>query len=201
MLLIFTRYPREGDVKTRLIPLLGKTGACTLHQEMTMHTLNQLGSYPYLQVWYDGHCEKSMQDWLGAEYSYKRQPAGGLGEKMLYAFRKVFAKGEDKAILVGTDCPGINISHIEKAYSKLDLADVVIGPAEDGGYYLIGMKQADSRLFSGIHWGTDQVCEATVERARLAGLDTAFLETLADVDRPEDIHVWHQFRDCSSGKR
>jgi uncharacterized protein len=192
-LMIFTRYPIQGSVKTRLIPLLGDSGACILHQKMVLHTLEKLDPFSSLQIWYEGAGEIEMRKWLGCKYIYKQQTQGDLGERMLHAFREAFAAGETKALLVGTDCPGITLMHVEEALLKLDQSDVVVGPAKDGGYYLIGMKAAHEDLFRAVPWGTDQVFQITEERARKERLEISLLEELADVDRPEDVAVWYHF--------
>jgi uncharacterized protein len=192
-LMIFTRYPIKGLVKTRLIPLLGDYGACILHQKMVLHTLEKLDPFPSLQIWYDGAGEFEMRKWLGCKYIYRQQTQGDLGERMLYAFREAFAAGESKALLVGTDCPGITLMHLEEGLMKLEQSDVVIGPAKDGGYYLIGMKAPHEDLFRYVPWGTDQVFQITEERSRQEGLEISLLEELADVDRPEDLPVWYQY--------
>ncbi len=134
-----------------------------------------------------------MRNWLGHDFAYRRQPAGNLGIKMIYAFEAVFAEGESKAVLVGTDCPGITRDHITDAMERLDNVDVVLGPAVDGGYYLIGLKNAYPSLFKDIPWGTGQVCAMTSKRASEAGLAVSFLDTLADIDRPEDLSIWQNF--------
>lgn len=190
-LLLFTRYPRRGKVKTRLIPHLGPEAACTVHNELTRHTLEQVGSYPDLQIWFAGGNIAGMQAWLGKGYCYRKQPGGTLGEKMHYGFQQVFAEGKEKAVLIGTDCPGITLEHITTALSMLDCRDVVLGPAVDGGYYLMGLRAAHAELFADIPWGTDRVFAITQKRAAAAGLSVSFLETLADIDRPEDLPHWY----------
>jgi uncharacterized protein len=192
-LIIFTRFPVTGSVKTRLIPLLGESGACALHQKMVSHTLKKLYSFPRIQIWFEGSDEYEMRTWLGDKYEYKKQIQGDLGEKMLHAFQEVFSTGETKAALVGTDCPAIDLLHIEETMQNLDRSDVVIGPAQDGGYYLIGMKAPHEGLFRAMFWGTDQVCKITKERAELEKLEVSLLEVLSDVDRPEDLAVWDHY--------
>ena len=196
-LIIFTRYPRVGRVKTRLIPHLGPEGAYDLHTELTEHTLKQLGTFPKLQIWFTGEAEAAMQDWLGRGYCYRRQAAGTLGEKMDQALQQVLAEGNDKAVLIGTDCPGITLSHIEMAFQKLESHDVVLGPAADGGYYLIGLRSAHPELFRNIPWGTDRVCALTAQQAAVAGLSVSYLETLADIDRPGDLAIWDEIKKAS----
>lgn len=186
-LLVFTRYPEPGRVKTRLIPALGAAGAERLHRQMAEHTIKKLGCFACIEVCFDGGGEKEMREWLGGGLSYTPQGKGDLGRRLLFAFSRAFREGEDKVVAVGTDCPALEACHVEKAFGILDRFDLVLGPAEDGGYYLIGMNRLLRELFEDIHWGTGRVFMETIYKAYLSGLKTGLLERLADVDRPEDL--------------
>lgn len=196
-LLIFTRYPEAGRVKSRLIPALGAEGAQSLHRLMTEHTLQRLDGFAGLEVCYDGGGERCMRKWLGNKLSYSPQGEGDLGKRLLRAFSRCFKQGEDKIVVVGTDCPGLTAFHVQEALQLLDDYDVVLGPAVDGGYYLICLGALYEELFVNISWGTSQVLQETLEKAELLGLKTILLEKLADVDRPEDLTVWDAFREIS----
>ena len=128
-----------------------------------------------------------MASWLGEGIIYRPQGPGDLGRKMLRAFRGAFREGAEMAALVGSDLPGLDGRIVEKAFCLLRRADLVLGPALDGGYYMAGMKAPCPGLFEGIPWGTDLVLDETLARGRSLGLRKELLEPLADVDRPEDL--------------
>ena len=128
-----------------------------------------------------------MENWLGF-HQFKRQSNGDLGDRMRNAFFDAFHDGMDKVIIIGTDCPQISPLILTDAINGLDRADLVLGPAHDGGYYLIGQKRTNSFLFTDIPWGTEMVLEKTIESATQHNLNITKLEPLHDIDRPEDIH-------------
>ena len=196
-LIVFTRYPEPGQVKTRLIPALGAEGAAELHRRMTEHTLRRvrqfLTSHPVsLRIQYDGGNREGLQRWLGADLRLVPQAHGGLGRRMDLALTGSFEKGVGRVVLIGTDIPGIRSAHLARAFSALGNKDVVIGPAGDGGYYLIGLRRPVRALFEGISWGTGEVLGKTLDIAAAQGLSVELLDRLDDVDRPEDIWVWEQ---------
>ncbi len=188
-LLIFTRYPEAGRVKSRLIPALGAEGAQSLHRRMTEHTLERLNCFADMEICYDGGGERRMREWLGNKLSYSSQGQGDLGKRLLHAFSRGFKQGEDKIVVVGTDCPDLTASHVQEAFGLLDKYDLVLGPAFDGGYYLICLRTLHKALFEDIPWGTNHVLQETLKRADLLNLKTVLLEKLADVDRPGDLAV------------
>jgi rSAM/selenodomain-associated transferase 1 len=196
-LIVFTRYPEPGKTKTRMIPLLGSEGAATLQRQMTEHTLAQVkqlqNQYPIsIEVYFAGGNPQLMEDWLGSNIVYQRQGEGDLGFRMVSALQSAFNNGSSGVVIIGTDCPGLNSQIMEQAFAVLANHDIVLGPAQDGGYYLIGLRRLIDELFSGISWGTSEVLQQTVEIAKQIDLAIAYLPTLADVDRPEDLPVWKQ---------
>ena len=195
--IIFTRYPEPGKTKTRLIPSLGPDGATELHCRMTDHTLarvRELQSHRpvSLEVRYEGGNKHLVEQWLGPDIPSRPQGGGNLGERMERAFRQSFQAGMDRVVLVGTDIPNVTAPILLKAFENLKYADLVLGPARDGGYYLIGLPRAYPQLFVDMPWGTEKVLERTVGVADELGLSVVFLETLDDVDRPEDLHLWEE---------
>ena len=196
-LIIFTRYPQPGKTKTRLIPLLGPHGAAGLQRRMTEHLLAQAREFQKhrsvsLEVRYEGGNTHLMKKWLGTDLSFRPQGSGDLGQRMARAFREAFHGGMDRLVLVGTDIPGITPGLLSGAFEALAQVDMVLGPALDGGYYLIGLRHAFPQLFVGMPWGTEGVLERTRHVADGLGLSVALLETLDDVDRPEDLPFWEK---------
>lgn len=200
-LIVFTRFPVAGVTKTRLIPALGAAGAAGLQRKMTEHTLKRVGRAhiipkPDVEIRYAGGDKKQMQAWLGDAYRYQPQCGATLGDRMAAAFENAFQSRVDQAILIGTDIPALTPAILEAAFEKLGNADVVLGPAKDGGYYLIGMHReafpAARTLFANTPWGAARVLADTLEMAALSGLRTRLLEELTDVDSPKDLPIWEQ---------
>jgi rSAM/selenodomain-associated transferase 2/rSAM/selenodomain-associated transferase 1 len=196
-LIVFTRYPEPGRNKTRLIPALGAVGAARLHDRMVRHTLNWaerlVASQPIdLQIQFTGADETAMAECFGSQFVYVSQCEGDLGHRLERAFHESFAGGACRVVVVGTDCPGLSEEVVRHAFDHLRDHDFVIGPAADGGYYLIGLARHAASLFCNIAWSTDQVLEQTLAAAIEADLSIAVLPTLEDVDRPEDLERWEQ---------
>lgn len=196
-LLIFTKWPEPGQCKTRLIPALGAVGAARLHARMVARVVLQARrvaqAHPIaISVYHDGGCAQDFGTWLGPDIPFRTQSSGDLGVRLNAAFAAAFASGLTRVVVIGTDCPDLDESLLSAAFEQLDSSDIVLGPAEDGGYYLIGLTSVQPRLFEGIAWGGDQVCRDTLERAAQLELTVALLPKLSDVDRPEDIFVWEQ---------
>jgi rSAM/selenodomain-associated transferase 2/rSAM/selenodomain-associated transferase 1 len=203
-LIIFTRFPEPGKTKTRLIPALGAEGAAHLQRQMTEHilaTVATISDRPGLtiEVRHEGGNIGLMQEWLGPQFSYRPQGPGHLGRRMARAFAAAFRNSKGTAVIVGSDIPGISANIIQQAFEALQKNDLVLGPAHDGGYYLIGIKKTlpaatYTRLFEGIDWGTGVVLSQTLQAARESRVRFILLESLSDVDRPVDLHNWHEVK-------
>jgi uncharacterized protein len=187
---VFARAPRPGAVKMRLVPLLGADGAAGLHAKLVKKTLETVRAAGFRRIELHGapDCDDPFFCFCAGHYgvTLASQAPGDLGARMLAAFESMLAV-HARVLLVGSDCPGLTARHLRQAERSLrDGADAVLGPCEDGGYALIGLKRVDARLFGGIAWGSDSVAADT--RARLAELGWRWheLETLWDIDRPED---------------
>ncbi len=196
-LIVFARYPTPGKAKTRLIPALGPQGAADLQRRMTEHVLERVGEFARgrhisVEVHHDGGSTRLMNYWLGREFRYRRQGKGDIGARMAHCFRETFADGTERAVLIGTDCPGITPDIVHDAFDSLDRNDVVVGPANDGGYYLIGLRRPVPELFVGIPWGTDAVIKDTLLTAKKLALSIHLVKTLGDVDNPEDLPIWER---------
>jgi rSAM/selenodomain-associated transferase 1 len=198
-LIIFARYPEPGKTKTRLIPALGPEGATDLHRQMVEYTLTwarQLknDSGVSLEVRYEGGDERRVRQWLGPDIPRCPQVNGDLGARMSQAFDEAFSAGMRRVIIVGTDCPGLTGGLAHTASEALKDNDVVLGPAKDGGYYLIGLRKPIPQLFGKIPWGTGEVLAMTLGIADGLKLRTFLLEPLDDVDRPEDLGIWEKVK-------
>lgn len=193
-LILFTRYPEPGKAKTRLIPALGLEGAARLQRQMTERTLTisrhlEQSRDVSIEVRYEGGNRDQMRQWLGVGLSFQHQGDGDLGVRMARAFRKAFQAGMRRVMIIGTDCPGLTAELLQQAFDALEKTDLVLGPATDGGYYLVGLRRELPELFEEIPWGTDEVLELTMRKASQIGLRPAFLESLDDIDRPEDLQL------------
>ena len=196
-LLLFTRYPEAGRSKTRLIPALGADGAAQLQKSLTERIALQASALTEKHgiqtvVHYCGGNKKKMVSWLG-KLPYVPQTHGDLGMRMQAAFRHAFTAGAGKAVLIGSDIPGIDTKLLADAFAALQNSAVVIGPSHDGGYYLIGIcadiaDQLYPLLFAGIAWSTPAVFAATCERLATAAFVPAVLPVLHDIDTPEDLN-------------
>jgi len=191
-LTIFTRYPEPGHTKTRLIIALGEEGAAALQKELTEQTVQKVDQLVKTStvepvICFEGGDLVSMQNWLGPDRRYHQQGHGDLGEKLKKSFNDAFSAGALRVVTIGCDCPGLSKEIIGRAFDALYLKDLALGPATDGGYYLIGIKYPIDALFEDISWGTDKVLEKTVSLAQQLGLSIEILKELHDVDRPEDL--------------
>jgi rSAM/selenodomain-associated transferase 2/rSAM/selenodomain-associated transferase 1 len=191
-LIVFTRYPEPGATKTRLIPLLGPEGAAHLQRRMTAQvvaTARTLAQHRpvAIDVRFEGGNRSLMKEWLGAAVSYRPQGAGDLGERMKRASDEALRGDAESLVIVGSDCPGLTARLLAQAFDELRSKDLVLGPAQDGGYYLIGVRRVVSEFFTDMRWGTGEVLERTLRVADELALPTAQLVPLNDVDRPEDL--------------
>jgi rSAM/selenodomain-associated transferase 1 len=197
LLLLFTRYPEPGLVKTRLIPVLGAAGAAGLQRRLTAHIMRVAQNFSGsantdLIICFDGPQVRQMQQLFGAEFCYQPQSGGDLGHRMWSALAAAFSQERRQIVLIGSDCPEISERVLTLAFSLLTEHDLVLGPARDGGYYLIGLNASYPELFQDMPWGTAAVLPKTLARAQLLHLRTVLLEPFTDIDRPEDLPVWDQ---------
>jgi len=196
-LIIFTRYPEPGKTKTRLIPALGSIGAANLQRQMTEYTLFQVKQLQKLinislEMRFAGGDLQLMQDWLGADLVYQSQGDGDLGSRMARSLYDSFQGQAKQVVIIGTDCPGLNSQILAQAFEQIYTVDLVLGPAIDGGYYLIALRRFIPELFANIDWGTSQVLQQTVDIAHKLNLSYHHLPPLADVDRPDDLTIWQR---------
>ena len=181
---LFTRYPEPGRAKTRLIAALGAERAAQLHRLLTERAVQAVRSSGLkLELRTTGAPTAAFAEWLGP-LSLVDQGEGDLGERLERAGPPY------PTIFIGSDAPDLTPDLLRRAAQALDKAAAVIGPAADGGYWLLGLSRAVDGVFNGVDWGTSVVFGQTMERIAAAGIDPAVLPELADCDRPEDLARW-----------
>ena len=207
-LIVFTRFPEPGQTKTRLIPTLGRRGAAELQRQMTEHLISTAVKTVQppeltLEVRHEGGNAALMRSWLGGQFIYRAQGPGDIGQRMVRAFEEAFQTETERAVIVGSDIPQISADIIRNAFEELKKRDLVLGPAKDGGYYLIGMQRGVSfeaipRLFSDIKWGSREVISQTLKAAKSLGLRFSLLKELEDIDRLEDLRIWKKIKNATA---
>ncbi len=204
LLIQFARAPVVGKVKTRMLPHLSAEQACELHCELAEWTTRQLllfeeGELELAVAGDTSHALFSRCRALGVT-RVSQQCGENLGQRMYHALRGGLVEFES-VILVGSDCPEIDVAYLRQAVEALQHADVVLGPATDGGYVLIGARAISAALFEGIPWGSDQVYASTLAALADTALSCAQLRPLNDIDRPEDLHRWHALNEARPIRR
>ena len=185
-LIIFVRKPELGKVKTRLAATVGDEKALAIYKELLQHTF-EITSVTDADkfVFYADEIETGDL-WSGPRFFKAVQSNGDLGEKMKNAFRSLFQKGYDKVLIIGSDCFDLSAALIHQAFELLDKDNLVIGPAKDGGYYLLGMKKMVAVIFKNKKWGTSSVYNDTIKDLSKNNLSYAILPLLRDVDTEDD---------------
>ncbi len=186
-LILFAKFPRPGEVKTRLGKDIGHDQAAMVYRQLAerVFELGERAMAHGIQVFlfYASTADESaVRQWVGRDFHFFPQKGTSLGDRMLSAFETTFTCGAGKAAIIGTDIPDLDDTAVADAFAALDVSDVVIGPATDGGYYLLGMRSPARDLFSGIAWSTENVFRKTVDKITHLGLSLAVLRTLTDID-------------------
>jgi rSAM/selenodomain-associated transferase 1 len=194
---VVIKFPVPGTVKTRLAKDIGEAAAATIYRQLAEGVLRRTRpkrrEYDRIIFYSPADMRDRFGEWIPGE-RFRPQRGGDVGEVMSNAFNEMFEDGAAKAVLTGTDIPGLHRGIIGQAFSELDGSDVVIGPAEDGGYYLIGMKLPWPELFCGISWGTAKVLRETLSRIKELNLTFSILTLLSDLDRVEDLPALDSLR-------
>ncbi|MFH1153512.1 MAG: TIGR04282 family arsenosugar biosynthesis glycosyltransferase [Pseudomonadota bacterium] len=190
-LIVFVRAPEQGKVKTRLARHLGETLVLAVYRglvEQILAAVYQSGIRTVICYCPDDK-GAMVSDWLGTDPEYRPQSGDDLGDRMFQALDHAFSSGCSRALLMGSDIPDVTAAHLLEALSILDQCDIVLGPALDGGYWLVGLNRngLDRSLFHNVDWGTDRVLSATTKTAAALGLTVGFAATLRDVDTLEDL--------------
>jgi hypothetical protein len=191
-LALFARWPEPGRVKTRLSPALPAALACDLYRALLADALAAAAASP---------ADARSLHWAEAPAGHAADPAPGgfevrdqrgadLGERLEHATSELLGAPGARVLVIGADCPDLDAARIAAGFAALKRTELVLGPARDGGYYLIGLARPASALFRGVDWGTSRVLAQTRERARALELSVTELEPLDDLDTPADLARW-----------
>ena len=186
-LIIFIKNPSEGKVKTRLAATLGNKVTLGIYKKLLAHTNAVAGKVlAEKHIFYSSHIDAN-DEWNEAEFVKDLQTGNDLGERMRNAFVGLFNNRYGQVAIIGSDCPDITVDLIEQAFKELDRSDIVIGPATDGGYYLLAIKKLYPELFENITWSTNHVLKQTLAICKSINKSFHLLPVLSDVDVEEDI--------------
>lgn len=188
-LLLFVRNPEKGKVKTRLAQDLGDDQALAIYLELLGITRKVAVAIPAERFLFYSNFIPQSDDWSETQFQKHLQSNGDLGARMEAAFQLAL-ETHQKAVIVGSDCPELSPEIIEQAFTQLDNCDAVFGPANDGGYYLLGLKTVIPTVFQEMVWSTESVLSETLARLNATGKSYALLPELSDVDHAED---WERY--------
>lgn len=190
-ILVFLKAPRPGSVKTRLAAALDDEAAAAIYRVLVARTLGVFEGSEGVELWYSPDEAEAEVRGLGRPgWRLQPQGPGDLGERLRRAVSGAFGEGAREVVVVGTDTPAMEREDLEAAWTRLADHDVVVGPAVDGGYWLLGLRKDCPGLFAGIPWSTAEVLSATLARAADLGLRVGRLRELRDVDTLEDWRAW-----------
>lgn len=185
-LLIFIKNPIKGRAKTRLAATVGDDEALRIYLELLKHTRNITTEIDAHRNLFYSHFINENDEWNNPDFDKQLQIEGDLGKKMAAGFQTAFEKGATKVVIVGSDCATLTKEIVDSAFAKLETNDFVIGPAVDGGYYLLGMKAFTPEVFQNIAWSTEAVFPQTINFIKNKNKTYALLPTLSDIDYEED---------------
>ncbi len=186
-IIIFVREPVWGKVKTRLAAAIGEPGALKVYKLLLEHTRQLVKDAAAAVFVYYADEVVENDIWEGGIFIKQQQRGSDLGKRMKHAFSDVLSFGYQKAVIIGSDCYELTKNIIEQAFLQLDEYDTVIGPAADGGYYLLGMKKIVPAIFENIAWSTDTVKDETVKILRGNNYSFSLLKQLTDIDEEKDL--------------
>jgi rSAM/selenodomain-associated transferase 1 len=192
--ILFVKLPEKGKVKSRLAQHMHEDLVLRLYENMVMDTIDMLkkGRFPFRICFTPADASDKIAKWLGHEHPSFPQTGDDLGDRMEGAFVRVFAGVVHEALLIGSDIPGLTTEVIEEAFDALLRNDAVIGPADDGGYYLIGFRKRsfEPGIFHDMVWSTGTVFRETMDKLHDASLKVHVLPELTDVDTVEDLKTF-----------
>ena len=188
-LIIFIKNPQRGKVKTRLARTSGDARALQIYNALLQHTRKLALEIDVTRYLFYSDFVNTQDAWSASEFKKRLQKGKDLGIRMANAFKEVLSKYQ-KAVIIGSDCASLSPAIVREAFIRLDEVDYVLGPAMDGGYYLLGMQEYTPELFTNIPWSTEDVAALTLKK--IGELDATFglLPQLSDIDYEED---WEQF--------
>ncbi len=185
LIMIFVRNPELGRVKTRLAKTTGDYAALKTYQILTQHTASIVDQSSVDKMVFYSKFIEERDLWTLSNYQKNKQSEGDLGERMYQAFEYAFNMGYTRVLLIGSDVYSLKSDHIASAFEQLNSSDVVIGPAVDGGYYLLGLNFNIPEIFQQKQWGSNTVLNATLKD--LSTFNVSLLEPLNDIDTFEDL--------------
>jgi rSAM/selenodomain-associated transferase 1 len=188
-LIIFVKNPVPGKVKTRLAKTIGEHEAAAIYIQLLQHTNKITSTFDADKFIYYADFVNDNDLWNNYTYKKLLQVEGDLGHKMLDAFENSFLAGYKKVVIIGSDSIEIEKHHIQQAFEMLDNSDVVIGPAQDGGYYLLGLKQFHTFLFLNKSWSSSKLMQETLDDIEKHRLSYHLLPVLSDIDEEKDLFL------------
>ncbi|HEX7534863.1 MAG TPA: TIGR04282 family arsenosugar biosynthesis glycosyltransferase [Syntrophales bacterium] len=192
-LVMFVRFPEQGQVKSRLAKDIGEEAATNLYRCFVGDLLERFSKDPYrlLIAFHPAEKEHEMREMLGDEFSYIPQTGDDLGERMKLAFLRCFSEGARSVVLIGSDIPDLPARIVDEAFCALDKYGTVIGPSHDGGYYLLGFRQdtLNEGIFATLPWGAETVFQETMNILHMACARVHVLPIWWDIDKYEDIAI------------
>jgi rSAM/selenodomain-associated transferase 1 len=186
-LVIFVRNPILGQVKTRLAKDIGDERALAIYLQLLEHTLKITRSLSFRKFIYYADEVSDYDLWSVPGYTKRMQSGTNLGERMLNSFKELFEQGFTRIVIIGSDCLQLQTENLQEAVTLLESNTAVIGPASDGGYYLLGLTKLYPELFVNKPWSTDQVLTKTIDDFNNQGISYALLEELSDIDDITDL--------------
>ena len=188
ILMIFLKPFIEGKVKTRLGKSIGEKKALEVYKKLVSHTIKEVEKLTArVKVYFFYSEEAPTSNQIPAKHQFLIQNGKTLGDRMAAAFDWAAKEGYNKKIIIGSDCAELSVEHLNQAFSDLEGNELVIGPAKDGGYYLIGMKNCHPEIFADIQWSTNSVYNTTIDKIESSALQYATLKVLSDIDDLEDL--------------
>ena len=193
-LIIFVKNPEKGKVKTRLAETIGDEKALAVYNELLQITKSVADPLSVeKQIWYSRFVDEDDL-WEQGPYEKHSQKGESLGQRMQSAFQKAFSSGHQKVVIIGSDCASIRTEIVREAFDELVDHDLVVGPAQDGGYYLLGMSEFYPALFEDKTWSTSSVFESTMAQVENLNLSYHLLSTLNDIDTEDDLRASTRIR-------
>ncbi|MEM7373729.1 MAG: TIGR04282 family arsenosugar biosynthesis glycosyltransferase [Bacteroidota bacterium] len=187
LLLIFVKHPEAGKTKTRLAAGIGQENALAIYQKLLDYTCSLARTIKAdVQIWY-GNQMPVTDLWSEAGFERYQQVGASLGDRMLHAFHTGFEQGYGRILIIGSDCATLTPEILNQGFLSLGQNQVVIGPARDGGYYLLGMRRLLKQLFYNKNWSTETVLSDTISDLQSANFSYHCLEQLSDVDTKDDL--------------